>query len=270
LGVRRVGAFNFSLLGKWCWRILNDKEGLWYRVLKARYDEVGGRLQEGGNQSSLWWHMVCRVREGVGEGVWHWFDDNVRRVVGDGTGTLFWYDNWLGEIPLRLKFLRLFDLSVRKESMMEEMSRLGWEEDGLAWVWRRCLLAWEEESVRECSALLYNIVLQDNVHDSWRWQLDPIRGYSVKESYRYITNSDVMTNRTIVDDVWLKQIPSKVSLLVWRLLQNRLPTKDNLFRRGVINGDIRNGFAFTFELRRLQWSLGRCTTLVRYFFSSSR
>jgi len=42
LGVRKVGAFNLSLLGKWCWRMLVDKEGLWYRVLKARYGEVGG------------------------------------------------------------------------------------------------------------------------------------------------------------------------------------------------------------------------------------
>jgi len=39
LRVRRVGAFNLSLLGKWCWRMLVEKEGLWYRVLKARYGE---------------------------------------------------------------------------------------------------------------------------------------------------------------------------------------------------------------------------------------
>jgi len=37
-----VGAFNLSLLGKWCWHMLVEKEGLWYRVLKARYSEEGG------------------------------------------------------------------------------------------------------------------------------------------------------------------------------------------------------------------------------------
>jgi len=41
-------------------------------------------------------------------------------------------------------------------------------------------------------------------------------------------------DRTLVDDVWHRYIPTKVSLFVWRLLRNRLPTKDNLIRRRVI------------------------------------
>ena len=104
LGVRRVGAFNVSLLGKWCWRMLVDKEGLWYRVLKARYGEVGGRIREGDRLALGWWKMICRLRDGVSEGVRRWFDENIRKVVGDGRNTLFWYDTWIGDIPLRLKF----------------------------------------------------------------------------------------------------------------------------------------------------------------------
>jgi len=69
LRVRRVGFFNLSLLGKWCWRMLVDKEGLWYLVLKGHYGEMGGRLREGGRNSSVWWKTVCQVREGVGLGV---------------------------------------------------------------------------------------------------------------------------------------------------------------------------------------------------------
>jgi len=101
-------------------------------------------------------------------------------------------------------------------------------------LWRRRLFAWEEESVRECSILLHNIVLQDNVHDTWRWLLDPIHGYSVRESYWYITNSGDMVDRNLVDDVWHWHVPSKVSMFVWRLLRNRVPTKDNLAHRGVL------------------------------------
>ena len=101
-------------------------------------------------------------------------------------------------------------------------------------VWRRHLFSWEEESVRECSILLSNTVLQNNVHDVWRWLLDPIHGYSVRGAYHFLTTIAASSDITMVDDVWHKYIPSKVSVLVWRLLRNRLPTKDNLVQRQVI------------------------------------
>lgn len=65
LGVRRLREFNVALLGKWCWCMLVDKEGLWYRVLKARYGEEGGRLREGGRESLVWWRMLSAIRSGV-------------------------------------------------------------------------------------------------------------------------------------------------------------------------------------------------------------
>ncbi|KEH37467.1 hypothetical protein MTR_2g038700 [Medicago truncatula] len=80
LGVRKLGDFNLSLLDKWCWRLLVDKNGLWYRVLKARYGEIGGMVKEGGRHSSRWWRMICNVRDGSGLLVGRWFDDNIRRV----------------------------------------------------------------------------------------------------------------------------------------------------------------------------------------------
>jgi len=90
--VQRLGEFNLSLLGKWCWRLLKEKDELWYCVLKARYREMGGRIKEGGSDASLWWRMICHVREGVGTGAGNWFDDNTRRVVGNGRNTFFWTD----------------------------------------------------------------------------------------------------------------------------------------------------------------------------------
>lgn len=103
-----------SFLGKWCWRLLVEKDGLWYRILKDMYGEEGGRIQEGGQNASAWWRMMCYVREGVGLGVGNWFDDNIKRVVGNGRNTFFWTDNWLGEVPLKLQFSRLYELSVHK------------------------------------------------------------------------------------------------------------------------------------------------------------
>ena len=33
LGVRRIREFNTALLGKWCWRMLVERESLWFKVL---------------------------------------------------------------------------------------------------------------------------------------------------------------------------------------------------------------------------------------------
>lgn len=44
-------------------------------------------------------------------------------------------------------------------------------------------------------------------------------------------------NKGLIDDVWHKNVPSKMSIFAWRLLRNRLPTKDNLPRRHVLQND---------------------------------
>jgi hypothetical protein len=64
--------------------------------------------------------------------------------------------------------------------------------------------------------------------------LDPIYGYTVQGAYRFITIRGDMVDRSLIDGVWHKHVPSKVSLLVRRILRNRIPTKDNLVLRGVL------------------------------------
>jgi hypothetical protein len=51
LGIRDLRVFNIALLGKWWWRVRNDKESLWYLVLEKKY---GSSLNENHNSSSIW------------------------------------------------------------------------------------------------------------------------------------------------------------------------------------------------------------------------
>jgi len=80
----------------------------------------------------------------------------------------------------------------------------------------------------------YQIKQLPNASDSWRWLLGTVQGYSVKKAYHHITNNDVQVDRSRVDNVWHRHIPAKVSLFVWRLLRNRIPTRGNLLRRNII------------------------------------
>ncbi|CAJ2643991.1 unnamed protein product [Trifolium pratense] len=212
LGVRQLREFNLALLGKWCWRMLVDREGLWFRVLTARYGFEEGRLCEGGQRGSVWWREIARIREGEGELGGRWFREHVVRRVRDGTDTLFWTDPWLDGISLRERFGRLFVLAETKSCSVAEMFALGWGADGEAWVWRRRLRAWEEELLRECQFLLLDISLQDQTSDSWQWSPDPDAGYTVAGGYQILTHQTSVALHDAENLIWHPQVPLKVSI----------------------------------------------------------
>jgi len=70
---------------------------LWYRVLAARYGDVGSRIFVGGRTNSVWWKNISSINVGDGLGVRNWFLDILGRIVGDGSTTLFWWVPWLNE-----------------------------------------------------------------------------------------------------------------------------------------------------------------------------
>ncbi|GAU23363.1 hypothetical protein TSUD_334100 [Trifolium subterraneum] len=169
LGVRQLREFNLALLGKWCWRMLMDREGLWFKVLAAREGgETGGR----------------------------WFRENVSKRVGDGSATFFWTDPWMDELPLYERFGRLFELAETKLCTVDEM----------------CLLGWGRMGRLGCGG------------DS----------YTVRGAYHLLTSHDPTTMDDAEKLIWNSQVPLKVSILVWHLLRDRLPTKANLVTRGII------------------------------------
>ena len=69
----------------------------------------------GGRDASLWWRdvqVLCREE---------WFSHNVIRVVGNGKNTMFLSDVCVGEVSLRVRFPRLFDLSLNQEVSVFDM-----------------------------------------------------------------------------------------------------------------------------------------------------
>ncbi|CAJ2669290.1 unnamed protein product [Trifolium pratense] len=235
LGVRQLREFNLALLGKWCWRMLVDREGLWFRVLAGRYGVERGRLCEGGARGSTWWRELARIREGGGEAGRGWFTEGVLRQVGDGSDTFFWTDPWVDGTSLRERYERLFDLAVNKSASVAEMFMRGWEAGGEAWEWRRQLRAWEEEMLGECQAFLLTISLQDHVSDRWQWRVDMEDGYTVRGAYQLLTSQDAVSLDAASGLIWHRQVPLKVSICAWRLLRDRLPTKANLVHRGILS-----------------------------------
>lgn len=84
---------------KRCWHLMVRKEGGWERV--EEMGRHGGRSYGGFKEGVVWrWS--------------NWFDDNLRRVVGDGVSTYFWTDPWLGGISMCVTYMRLYELSENR------------------------------------------------------------------------------------------------------------------------------------------------------------
>ena len=147
--------------------------------------------------------------------------------------TLFWYDRWLGDVPLCRRFTCLFYISTNKSSTVADMFSLGREEGGETWSWRRRLWAWEKEMVVECRNLLNNIVLQSDVSDRWQWYLDIAGGYIVRGTCLIRTTQVSPLVDVTGDLIWHKQVPLNVFIHAWRLMRGRMPTKNNLLRCGI-------------------------------------
>ena len=141
--------------------VLVEKDSLWFRVLAARNGLEDGRLCAGGRNSSAWWRTISTLRSE------RWFHSNISRSLGDGRNTFFKTDVWVGEVPLRDRFSRLYELSLLKGESVAARRSLGWGVEGEAWRWRwrRRLFAWEEESVGELMLLLHSVSLQVHRED---------------------------------------------------------------------------------------------------------
>ena len=117
-----------------------------------------------------------------------------------------------------------------------EMYSLGWGVEGVVWQWRRRLLAWEEEKVRECCNILSNIVLQPTHPDRWIWHVHASSSYTVTSAYNHmLTSTSNNLAVTHITEIWNKEVPLKISLFAWRLLRDRLQTTDNLIKRHILH-----------------------------------
>lgn len=120
----------------------------------------------------------------------------------------------------------LFYLVVNKMSMVW-LKCIRLDEGGETWNYRRRLLAWEEEQVREYSDILTNIILHSIIPNRWLWLLHSSKKYNLTSAYNYMMSSVNVFATEHSNAIWNKEVPLKVSLVAWRLLRNCLPTTNN-------------------------------------------
>jgi hypothetical protein len=111
------------------------------------------------------------------------------------------------------------------------------------WGWRRRLFVWEDSILNNLLEVLPVVVLSEE-EDVWSWELEDNGCFSVRSAYLLL--DAIFSPASLLDDlhirvlknIWKSPAPFKVIAFSWKLIRNRLPTTDNLLRRGVhVDGD---------------------------------
>ncbi|GKV44022.1 hypothetical protein SLEP1_g51253 [Rubroshorea leprosula] len=237
LGVKDLRKFNLALLGKWWSRLARGEEGLLYKTINHKYGSIEGRwtkwVQEYSHRSSLWWRNICRIDhlDASNEG---WLAGGFKLKIGKGNSANFWMDTWIGDQPLVNRFPRLFLVSTDKEKRISQMGI--WREAKWLWTlnWRRPLFEWEEDNYSEMLRLLNHFQPIQDRKDSWIWRHTKEGEYSVKSAYALLSSNNQDSRTQMHARTWSKLIPTKISAFGWQVLQDKIPTKLNLYKRGII------------------------------------
>jgi hypothetical protein len=241
LGIRDLRLVNLSLLAKWRWKLLVEGDEVWKKVIIAKYGEhvMGNtRLEEtlGGQLGSSWWKDLCRLDNGVG-----WFTQVAVKKMGCGNSIKFWKDIWVDNISLEHRFPRLFSISTQKDAMVQNVG--SWMNGEWRWelTWRRNFFVWEEALVLELDVVINGVMLAEVV-DSWVWKPNLDDGFTVKSLFEYLQrtlrpqSALSPSAHFTFKNIWKCAVPSKVSSFAWQLLWDRIPTRENLCKRGILNG----------------------------------
>ncbi|KAF1893310.1 hypothetical protein Lal_00001766 [Lupinus albus] len=84
-------------------------------------------------------------------------------------------------------------------------------------------------------SLLGKLSCMVNKSDSWEWRRDKSKQYSVKSAYKllahHVQQQSLPSQHLLF--LWRSKAPLKVTTFAWRLLQDKIPSKEALSRRGV-------------------------------------
>ncbi|GJV05622.1 zinc finger, CCHC-type containing protein, partial [Tanacetum coccineum] len=129
-----------------------------------------------------------------------------------------------GDQPLKTLFPRIYMLDSDRSCLV--MNRIPFY-DVNSFLRRQPRRGIEMAQLSELQAKIEHVTLSDH-GDSWLWTLDSF-GFSIS-SVQYLVDSETLDTATNATR-WIRHIPIKVNIFIWRLMLNKLPSRVNLDRR---------------------------------------
>ena len=231
LGFRDIENFNLALLGKQVWRLLHNRDSLFYKVFKARFFPSCSIMDEGVKTAGSYaWQSILKAR--------HVLELGSAWCIGDGLSVRIRGDKWLpGRHPRKI-------LSPQKSLPINTKVCALLSENGAGWDEARIRGEFLPFEARE----ILSIPLSSRQSPDVRFWNESKNGvYSTKSAYRLLAMtasnnnpgpSCSSANRELWTNIWRLNIPNKAKHFLWRASSESLPTKKNLCRRKIITNDI--------------------------------
>nr|GEX89087.1 RNA-directed DNA polymerase, eukaryota [Tanacetum cinerariifolium] len=147
------------------------------------------------------------------------------KKVGDGNNTSFWFDIWKGEPNLHDTFPRMFALETDKQSTIAAKIA---QVDGS---FRRPVRGGLEQDQFNKLILFIDLISLSSSQDRWVCNASGDGSFRVKDICNII--DDFILPSWSKPTRWVKFIPIKINIFVWRACRDYFPTRSNLVRRGV-------------------------------------
>jgi hypothetical protein len=227
MGFKNLRAFNEALLAKQGWRLITNPQSLVARMFKAKYYPQCDFLKAKRTQNwSFSWQSIQKSSWILKKGcVWK---------IGDGKSINIWEDRWINPKAGSIMWSKKPD-----NSPLQRVSDLIDEET-------KC---WKEHVINqnfypmEATQIFAIPLTNTNSEDIISWYGTKDGNYSVKSGYHAImewNDYDTTAATSSHNDmetrwkkIWSLAVPPKQTHLIWRILDNALPVKENLLYRGI-------------------------------------
>ncbi|CAK8578677.1 unnamed protein product [Lathyrus sativus] len=221
---------------------MTEDELLWSRVLTARYGDLKHHILKGEfgarKPTSAWWKDL--VNSGtVMANLGFCFAGCINFDFGDGRSVPFWTTNWCNNIPSAALFSDMYCISNTKSYCVDQ--RRSWSDESWNWgefgidteairgIWNR--LQSMKEFLADCRPTAGEKV-------AVRWMSHEVDIFTISEAYRLMANQT--DPERLLDDqrkafrcLWQIKAPSKIVVFDWKILWNRVATRDLLIKRGM-------------------------------------
>jgi hypothetical protein len=252
MGFHDYLCFTQDFLAKQGWRLLTTPGSLCAKVLKARYYKDSEFMSAGcPKRASHTWRGIIHGRDLLKEGlVW---------CIGDGSQTKIWEDNW---IPRSGAKHPLGCLIKDRPKLVQDLilpSQEGWNESEL----NRVLVP---EDVKD---VVCTQIGKPGSSDFRAWNYTKNKQFSIRSAYHLAIQQKNLSigrsesSRSFEERkgwlaLWDAQVPGKMKVHAWRLIENGLAVGFELLRRKIKDGVVCLACSRTETLEHRFWTCPHC------------